>query len=257
MKDPVVVWGLGQMGATFAHGFLRRGRSVHPVNRGDDPEALAARVPDPALVLVAVGEADLGPVLDRAPAGWRDRLALVQNELLPDEWKERDLPPPTVAVVWFETKRDKPLHVVIPTVTAGPRAGVLTEALTALDIPVRQISADGLLFELVKKNLYILTSNVAGLEVGGTVGELWRDHHDLARDVSAEIIAVQAWRAGEPLPQRELLDGMAEAFAADPDHACTGRSAPARLARLLDQAKSAGLRVPTIEGIGAKHAPPR
>lgn len=256
MRDPIVVWGLGQMGAAFAHGFLRCGHPVHPVIRGEDPNRVAARVPAPALVLVAVGEADLGPVLDRVPAAWRDRIALVQNELLPDEWKERDLPPPTVAVVWFEKKRDKPLHVVLPTVTSGPHAARLTEALTALDIPVRQIESDGLLFELVKKNLYILTSNVAGLEVGGTVGELWDGHHDLARDVSAEVIAIQAWRAGEPLPQRELLEGMARAFAADPEHACTGRSAPGRLRRLLDQAKSAGLRVPTLERIGRAHAPP-
>lgn len=254
MNDPVVVWGLGEMGAGFAHGFLRCGRAVHPVTRADDPAAVAAAVPEPALVLVAVGEADLGPVLERAPRAWRDRLALLQNELLPDEWKERDLPAPTVAVVWFEKKRAKPLHVVLPTVTAGPRARVLTEALEAIDIPVREVADDRLLFELVKKNLYILTANIAGLEVGGTVAELWDAHHDLARDVSAEVLGIQAFRAGEPLPQRELLEGMAEAFAADPGHQCTGRSAPARLRRLLEQARAAGLRLPTIERIAREHA---
>jgi ketopantoate reductase len=253
MAEPVVVWGLGQMGGVFAHGFLRCDRAVHPVTRGADPEAVARAVPEPALVLVAVSEADLPEVLSKVPDPWRDRLALLQNELLPDDWKDRGLPAPTVAVVWFEKKRNKPLHEVLPTVTAGPRASVLSDALRALDIGVEEVPQDRLLFELVKKNLYILTANIAGLETGGTVAELWRDHRDLARDVAAEVLALQAWRAGEALPQRELLEGMVHAFEADPEHGCTGRSAPARLRRALGQAKQAGLSVQALERVAARH----
>lgn len=253
MSEPVVVWGLGQMGGAFAHGFLRCGRAVHPVTRATDPEALARAVPDPALVLVAVGEGDLAEVFARVPEAWRERLGLIQNELLPDEWKERGLPMPTVGVVWFEKKRDKPLHAVLPTVSAGPRSNVLAEALRALDIPQEEVEDERLLFELVKKNLYILTANIAGLETGGTVSELWSEHRDLAGDVAAEVIALQAWRAGEALPQRELIRAMADAFAADPEHACTGRSAPARLRRALGQARQASLHVPTLQRIAEKH----
>lgn len=226
---------------------------MHPVTRGADPEAVARDVSEPELVLIAVPETALPEVLARVPDRWRGRLALLQNELLPDDWKDHGVPAPTIAVVWFEKKRDKPLHVILPTVFAGPQGGVLCDALRALDIPARTIPDDRLLFELVKKNLYILTTNIAGLETGGTVSELWRDHRGLASDVVAEVLALQAWRVGEALPQRELIDGMVEAFEADPGHGCTGRSAPARLRRALGQARQAGLKVQTLDRIASRH----
>ncbi len=55
----VVVVGLGQLGRLFAGCLLRSGHAVIPVNRGDDVEEIAAAHPAPALVLLAVGEADL------------------------------------------------------------------------------------------------------------------------------------------------------------------------------------------------------
>jgi len=71
--------------------------------------------------------------------------------------------------------------------------------------------------------------------------------------VAAEVLALQAFRAGEPLPQRELIAGMVEAFEGDPEHGCTGRSAPARLRRALGQAKQAELHLPTLERLGDRH----
>jgi hypothetical protein len=174
--------------------------------------------------------------------------------LLPSDWREVGLPPPTVAVVWFEKKKTTPIHVVLPTVVAGPRAEVIADALSAIEVPFERADDDALLFQLVKKNLYILTANIAGLEVGGTVGALWSTHRDLAGDVAAEIIALQAWRAGETLPQKELVLAMGAAFEADPEHLCTGRSAPVRLARALSHATQAGLRLPTLERIAASTA---
>lgn len=254
MKEPIVVVGLGQMGGAFAHGFLRCGHPVHPVPRGGSMEELARALPKPALVLVAVGEAELRPVLEAVPSAWRDRLALLQNELLPSDWRELGLPLPTIAVVWFEKKKSTPIHVVLPTVLAGPRADLIAEALAAIEVPFERVDDDALLFQLVKKNLYILTANIAGLEVGGTVGALWSKHRDLAGDVAAEIIALQAWRAGETLPQKDLVAAMGAAFEADPEHLCTGRSAPFRLARALSHARQAGLRLPTLERIAAATA---
>lgn len=251
--EKVVIIGLGQMGGVLAHGLLRCGYTVCPVTRAMDPEAVAREVSEPALVLVAVAEAELEGVLASLPAAWRDRAALLQNELLPEDWRRHGLEDPTVAIVWFEKKRDTPVHVVLPTLVSGPRAAILVEALSALDIPARELSPAALLFELVRKNLYILTSNIAGLEVGGTVSELWRDHHDLAADVAAEIVALQAWRAGEALPHAQLVAAMVEAFEGDPDHRCTGRSAPARLARAVAHARQAGLSVPALERIAARH----
>ncbi len=254
MSQPaVVIIGLGQMGGVFAHGLLRSGYAVHPVTRGMDARELAREVPDPELVLVAVAEAGLEGVLASLPERWRDRAALLQNELLPEDWARHGLADPTIAIVWFEKKKGTAVHVVLPTLVAGPRASILVDALAALEIPARALDPSRLLFELVRKNLYILTSNIAGLEVGGTVSELWREHGDLARDVAAEVVALQAWRAGEALPHAELVAAMVEAFEGDPDHRCTGRSAPARLARALSHAAQAGLSVPTLERIAAAH----
>jgi ketopantoate reductase len=253
MSESAVVVGLGQMGGIFAHGLLRCGRTVHPIIRSSDPASVAHDVPEPAIALVAVAEADLDPVLANVPDAWRHRLALLQNELLPIDWERHGVDDPTIAIVWFEKKKEKPLHVVLPTLVAGPRASVLADALEALAIPVKRIEREALLFELVRKNLYILTANIAGLEVGGTVHELWEHHRDLAKDVASEVVALQAFRAGEALPHEQLVAAMAEAFEGDPEHACTGRSAPARLARALEHAREAGISVPTLARIAERH----
>jgi hypothetical protein len=46
---------------------------------------------------------------------------------------------------------------------------------------------------------------------------------------------------------------MREAFAADPAHGRAGRSAPARLKRALRHADAAGLPVPDLGEIAARH----
>ena len=84
-KSPVVVIGIGEMGSVFARGLLRLGHPVFPVNRDTDMRALAKELPKPKLVLVAVGEGALAPLLHEIPKPWRKRLALLQNELLPDD----------------------------------------------------------------------------------------------------------------------------------------------------------------------------
>ncbi|MCB9596704.1 MAG: hypothetical protein H6719_28525 [Sandaracinaceae bacterium] len=251
MGRPIVIVGLGEMGAAFAHGWLRQGHTVVPVNRGDDPRSVEV---DPALVLVAVGERALDGVLSGLPDAWRDRVALLQNELLPTDWERHALVDPTIAAVWFEKKRSKPLNVVLPTVVAGPHAALVVSAVTALQLPAEAIAADRLLFELVKKNLYILTANIAGLVVGGTVSDLWRSHKGLARDVALEVLALQAWRAKETLPEEALIDAMVEAFHADPNHLCTGRSAAPRLDRALAQATEASIDVPTLRSIAERRS---
>ena len=44
-------------------------------------------------------------------------------------------------------------------------------------------------------------------------------------------------------------NGLADAIAARPEQTCTGRSAPARLARFMDQARAIHLEIPTIARI--------
>ncbi|HKJ71889.1 MAG TPA: hypothetical protein VKA55_09080 [Gammaproteobacteria bacterium] len=255
MQPPVVLIGAGEMGGVFAHGFLRAGHAVDPVIRGMDPAAAAAACPEPALALVTVGEADLHPVLSEVPAAWRDRLGLIQNELLPRDWEAHDLPRPSVSAVWFEKKPGKAVNPIIASPAYGPGAGLLVNALRAIDIPAREVTDyEEMVFELVRKNVYILTTNIAGLVTGGTTGELWNHHRELAQTVADEIMAIQAWLTGRELERERLLSGAAEAMLADPEHGNTGRSAPVRLKRAIGFADEAGLAVPKLREIAAEHA---
>lgn len=254
MKAPVVVVGLGQLGSVFSHALLRAGHPVMPVNRGDDLETVAGSVPEPALVLVAVGEADLDPVLESMPAAYRDRVALLQNELLPEDWRRHELPA-TVAVVWFEKKKRKPLHVIQPSPIGGPSARLLVDALAGIDIAAEAVDEPTLAAALVVKNLYILTANVAGLAASGSVGELWAEHRELAEGVARDVLALQRQMTAAALPDDDvLLAGMAAAFDADPGHGARGRSAPARLARALAHAERLGVDVPRLRAIEARQA---
>ncbi len=254
MQPPVVVVGLGEMGGVFAHGLLKAGHPVHPVTRDIPLNEAASIYPEPALVLVTVGEDDLHPVLEAMPEPWRDRLGLIQNELLPRDWQAHDLPQPTASAVWFEKKAGKAINPILASPVYGPEAGILAEGLRAIGLEAREVAnEDELLFELVRKNLYILTINIAGLVTGGTTGELWNHHRELAQEVADEILAIQFWLVGRELDRERLVAGLAEAMLADPEHGNTGRTAPARLGRALEHADAAGLEVPRLREIGADH----
>ena len=250
---PVVVVGIGEMGSVFARGLLRIGHPVYPVTRKTDMQALAEEMPEPAMVLVAVGEAALPEMLANIPAAWMDKLALLQNELLPDDYAH--LPDPTVISVWFEKKKGQDSKVLVPSPVFGPRAQLLMDALGSLDIPTKPVSsAEAMLFELVVKNVYIVTTNIAGLRVGGTVGELWEQHQDLARDVANDVIDIQETLTGTTFDREALIQAMLVAFEGDLAHKCMGRSAPARLQRALAHAEKHGLAVPTLKAIAAQQA---
>ena len=247
------------MGGVFARALLRSGVAVYPVLRGRSLEATHDAIPDPGLVFITVGEADLPPVLAGLPHDWKRRVGLLQNELLPRDWLAAGVENPTVAVVWFEKKPGRDVKVIIPTPIGGPSAGLLVEALGRIEIPARVVGdTDEIEYELVRKNLYILTANIAGLVGGGTVMELWSTRRSLAENVAAEVLEIQQWLVGRPLDVVRLMDGMVEAFRADPDHGATGRSAPSRLARALGHAAEAGIDVPTLSAIqqGTMGEPP-
>ena len=249
MHKPVVIVGLGEMGSVFARGFLRAGYPVVPVVRGNSMAEMAAELPDPELVLIAVGEADLQTMLKQVPTNWRERIVLLQNELLPEDWKQHGIEP-TVISVWFEKKKGQDVKVLIASPAYGQHAQALADALGTLDIPVRVLADEAaLLYELILKNVYIITTNIAGIRVGGSVGELWRKHRDLAQDIAREVMQLQFAMTGESFEPGKLMDGMLEAFKGDLDHNCMGRSAPARLERALALAKQYKLDLPTIEQV--------
>lgn len=253
MNQPVILIGIGEMGGVFARGLLRAGYPVVPVVRGRALDKVQSDVPDPEAVVVAVAEKDLDAVLQSLPNVWHDRVVLLQNELLPKDWEAHRLKNPTVISVWFEKKYPNDYKPLVPSPVSGPKAGLIKTALESLKIPCRVLkTSDELLFELVLKNLYILTTNIAGFQVGGNVGTLWKDHRPLAREIAGEVMDIQFRLIERELDRDKLIEAMAEVFAADPDHKCMGRSAPARLERALRQADEAGLEVARLRAMSVR-----
>ena len=249
MKDAVVIIGMGEIGAVFARGFLKSGHPVFPLRRDDSIEELAASIDTPAAVVVTVGEAALPDILKQIPQQWLSVLVLVQNELLPRDWASLAIEP-TVISIWFEKKKGIDSNVIIASPVYGALSQQVHDALATLDIAVKQVeSSEAMLSELVVKNLYILTSNIAGLEVGGNVGELWEKHRDVAEAVIDDILLIQEALTGKTLDKKSLIDLMLVAFNGDPAHKCMGRSAPARLQRALDQAKEFNLELKKLPSI--------
>ena len=251
MNKSVVVVGLGEMGSVFARGFLRSGYTVHPVTRDMEMQAVADELPEPELVLIAVGEADLHEQLMKVPETWKDRLVLLQNELLPRDWQRHNLEP-TVISVWFEKKKGMDSKVIIPSPVFGKHAQQVADALASIDIAATVLADESaLLHELVMKNVYILTTNIAGLEVGGNVGQLWDEHKLLAESVALDVIRLQEALTGKALDHQGLIDGMVNAFNGDREHMCMGRSAPVRLQRALMLAQQNDLSLKMLERIAA------
>lgn len=253
-KAPVVIIGIGEIGSVMARGFLRTGRTVIPVTRDMNLTEQAEHIAMPEAVVVAVGETALSKVLANMPSAWKDRLILIQNELLPKDWQAFDLNP-TVISVWFEKKKGQDVKVVVASPIYGKHAVLLADALAELDIASEVLNShDQLVFELLRKNYYILTSNIAGLKVAGTVSELWANHQAFAQDVIADIHLIQEHLVPQKLDKEALTKAMLIAFEGDPDHGCMGRSAPARLQRALKIANEAGLEVPTLKSLAASCA---
>ena len=250
MKQAVVVIGMGEIGSVLARGFLKTGHPVYPVTRAMDIAEQAEHITDPAAVIVAVGESDLHPMLSSIPEAWQKNLVLIQNELLPRDWQQYNFPTPTIVSVWFEKKKGQDVKVVVPSPMYGPQAQILFDAFQSLDIPAEIITDEAqMTTELVRKNYYILCSNIAGLKTGGTVGELWANHQDFAKKVLTDIHEIQEYLVNGTLDHDALTKAMLVAFEGDLQHSCMGRSAPARLARAIQIADEAGLSIKTLREI--------
>lgn len=250
MKDPIIVIGLGELGSVFARGFLKLGYPVQGINRTMSMQTVAQEIPTPAAVLVSVGEADLTDVLTNLPETWKDNLILLQNELLPRDWQAASITDPTVISVWFEKKKGMDSKVVIPSPVYGKHAKLVRYALATLDLPSFIIaSKEELIYELVRKNLYILTTNIAGLKVGGNVEQLAQQHTQLMQAVANDVLDIQNRLTGQTNDRTRLIAGLLEAFNGDPQHNCMGRSAAARLTRAIHIADQEKLSVPVLREI--------
>ncbi|MCS5586791.1 MAG: hypothetical protein NZ702_04715 [Gammaproteobacteria bacterium] len=250
MKKPIVVLGIGELGSVFARAFLKNNHPVYPITRATDVDELKTSI-DPELVLVCTAEGDLQSALSSIPDEWKDRVAMMQNELLPRDWESHNFIDPTVISVWFEKKKGMDSKVLISSPAHGPKAQVLVDSLVFIDIPAHAVDNNALLFELVLKNLYILTTNIAGLaiEPGANVDDLRNNHLSLMRDVSKDVLILQAQLTGQSFNKDQIEQGMIKAFEGDLAHGCMGRSAPERLDRALELANKFNLTVPTLQKI--------
>ena len=257
MKPPIVIIGIGELAGVFARAFLRNGYPLYPITRSMNLAEESENLPVPELVLVAVAENDFQDVMAKIPAQWRNKVALIQNELLPRDWEAYDIENPTVMSVWFEKKKGMDYTPLIPSPVYGPSAGLIAESLTGIDIPCKVLrSADDLVFELVLKNVFVFTINIAGLvlEEGTTTSMLWQQHRQLALDVADNVIDLQEFATGKSFSRDRLKEGLLAGITGDPNHKCRGRSAPGRLRRMLDMAAGAGLSIPVIEDINRRLA---
>lgn len=252
MKDPVIVIGLGELGSVFARGFLRLGYPVQGVTRDMDMQIVANSVANPQAVLIAVGEADIANTLATLPVAWKDKVILLQNELLPRDWQAAEIENPTVISVWFEKKKGMDSKVVLPSPIYGAHSKLVFDALGQVDLPSYILDSEQeLTYELVRKNLYILTTNIAGLEVGGNVEELMNQHAEVMNTVANDVLDIQGYLTQSNNDRERLMQGLIEAINGDLNHGCMGRSAPARLTRALGFADKAGLEVSTLRAIAS------
>ncbi len=267
----VVVVGIGELGSLFSRGFLRSGFSVFPVLRHTDCAEVDSVVKklgpsNPLLVLVAVDMTDLAGVLERIPDQWRDRLVLIQNELLPRHW--RGLCPedtvPSVVVVWLEKKKgiDTKIRECVPEFVYSPNIAIgdaVEASLNCLGIPTcRMPTFPAMLPEMVTKNMLNLVMNIGGLALGpnSTFTELLSPAHtELLESVLSDAATVQKASLDEresdadfeKIKQRvvELMRAM------PPDMKCQGRYARKRLERALATAEEKCRQVPKFREIFA------
>ncbi|MFO7558765.1 MAG: hypothetical protein R6X10_08035 [Desulfobacterales bacterium] len=253
MKKPVGIVGIGQMGGVFAKGFLKAGYPVYPVAQGVSFESSIRSIPECDFILLAVPENKLHAVIQSIPKPWKNKLGLLQNELLPKDWQTEGIETTTAMAVWFEKKKGRGVSVFKPTPVFGPHADIVREGLHKLDIPCEVLSSpDELLVELVKKNVYVLTINIAGLEKGGTTGDLLMHHLDFAERIADEVIDIQEWLAKKRFNRDQLISSMISVFKKVPGHKCRGRVARERLDRALAYAAEAGFETPVLTGIAER-----
>ena len=71
MNKFVVIIGMGELGELFARGFLKLGYPVYPVLRSMQLATVVSAIPEPELVLLAVGEEDLHSQSDKSGTAQR------------------------------------------------------------------------------------------------------------------------------------------------------------------------------------------
>lgn len=239
--------GPGQLGRAIGGGLLACGVSLDVALRDSHIETWSQY----DFVMVAVGEKDFERAVRAVPAEARNKLVLLQNDLVPSSWRALDVTHPTVLVVWFEKKKGKPAQVVRTSDLAGPHSALFARAFEAIDMPARVIAEADCVRALVVKNLYILASNAMGLRLGGgTTGSLVAEHRAETTRLLRELCTLERARLNAAenalLEDEALLEETFAAFASDPQHGLVGRTAKERVEKALLRAREAGVSMATL-----------
>ena len=253
MKNHIIVIGLGQIGTVFSKGFIKVGHPVYPILRGEELNKVAKEIPLPLSVLVSVREEDLHSVLSEIPSSWKASVALVQNELLPMDWKLFKIQKPTIISVWFEKREGKRPDPYYPSPVYGPQSKLYVQSLEANNIPAETIKEKELVFQLVRKNMYIISKNIVGLAHEGTVGEVLANHRSIFLDVAKEIFMIQNSLTDQELDRERVFSQLERDIKMLPEKGTAGSSAPSRLNRMIHHAKTNGIDVPTLINIKELH----
>jgi len=251
MKAPVILVGVGEIGSVLARGMLKIGHPVYPIIRGMTLSSAAESLPEPEAVIIAVGEGDIQDVLSSVPVQWRDKLVLIQNELLPRDWQQHELENVTVISVWFEKKPGQDFKVIIPSPAHGTHATLLSDALGSIGIPVNVLSSSA---ELLDERRYeewldLLAEDLRyWMPIRRNV-EFNRQEREETREL--EDLDIQCALTDKTFDREPLIQKMCEAFNGDTNHNCMGRSAPGRLARAINIADEADINATTLRKIQA------
>ncbi len=251
----VVIVGMGQLGRTVAEGWLLNGLTVVPVLRRSPPASLADR--NPQAVLVATGEDDLDGALASLPEAWRDRVILLQNELVPSIWAPY-LTTPTLAAIWFEKKPGINLHSLRPSVAYGPQIHLLSTAFEVLNQPLQSVDTyEHMVVELMIKNTFILATNIYGLVSPGPLKNFISPRHRTrVQQLLNEICPLQSCLTGLMCPVDRTSHDIWEVIAKNAELVVPGRSALDRLHRTITTARQSNLFTPELDRIARQFDSP-
>lgn len=250
MRD-LVIYGLGELGQLYGAAALRAGMRVTPIIRASAPDQVLAALPSDVPVLVAVAENALDEVLPKLGQTRAESVILLQNELFPAQWQRHGLAP-TVLVPWLLKKRGTALTVARETPVYGRLARLVCELHAALDIPAVELSSEASLRQaIVEKYAFILTINALGVLRDRTLALWLQEDRGRVRALAEEATVLGAALCGEPaIDHARCIRAVEEGMHALATMTARGRSAPARVARALEHARTLGLSLPELSQLG-------
>lgn len=249
-RPSAAVVGMGQLGRVVGEALLCDGWTVTGFKRSNQDYSSF----DPSLAVIATGEDDLSPVLSALPNSWLGRLVLLQNELLPSSWLMHGVENPTVFVVWFSKKAGQVVREYRPSLIFGPVAHEIQSAMNQVGVSTEILSGNEDLVEaLLLKNTYIWSQNIVSLAVDDPRAErVLTNDRNILSEIIRETLEVQKSIVGSSVDVRSIEEQVLEVISRDGDKKLGGRSAAARLRRLLTLADTEQVLVPTIKSIAQR-----